>query len=87
MAQMLSILFEDARENKLALKLSTVKSTPVVKAVVTTKREKKQQVDSEESDELPTPLKKKARVSESVGGSEEQKMVYSDMAKLGLTSQ
>ena len=84
LAQMLSILFEDARENKLAIKLSTIKSTPVVKAVVTTKREKKQQVDSEESDEPPTPLKKKARVSESVGGSEEQKMVYSDMAKLGF---
>ena len=84
---MLSILFEDARENKLALKLSTVKSTPVVKAVVTTKREKKQQVDSEESDEPPTPLKKKSRVSESIGGSEEQKMVTRTWQSLVLTSQ
>ena len=84
LAQMLSILFEDARENKLVLKLSTVKSTPVVKAVLISKKDKKKPVDSEESDEPPTPLKKKTRVSESVGGSEEQKMVYSDMVKLGF---
>ena len=83
LAQMLSVIFEHAKENKLALKLSAVKSTPVVKATMTTKKERQPAAESDESDEPPS-LRKRARTEEGAGGPQVSKVSFSDMVKLGF---
>ena len=80
---MLSVIFEHAKENKLALKLSAVKSTPVIKATMTTKKERQPVAESKESDELPS-LKKKARTDEGAGGPQVSKVSFSDMVSINL---
>ena len=89
-APMLSLLFEHARQNVLALKLSSMKATPVVKATMVGKKEKKVDVDSEDSDEPPSN-KKKPRIDEEASGSlmfpcsaQVEDKVLSEMLKLGF---
>lgn len=90
LAPMLSILFDHAKENMLALKLSSMKATPVAKATMAGKKEKKPVVESDESDE-PPPRSKKARLEEEASvshksseGAQIQEKVMIDMMKLGF---
>lgn len=87
---MLSMLFDNAKENALALKILPGRASTIAKAIVPRRKEKKPVYESEELDE-PPPQKKKAKLQEEASEShkcfedvETDDKVLSDMMKLGF---